>query len=465
MRTVRICVILGVLLAFHRQAEAQIFTLRDFLLSIELYHPIAKQAALLNDQADATLRMARGAFDPYVESEIAQKEYADKLYYRQWNTNLYLPVWGGIDAYLGHMQNSGDFLDPSQTLPDDGLIKAGVKMDVLSGFWNNRRQVDIAQGKLLQNANANEQIIRMNDLFHDAVQDYIAWSRSYAVMELQRTFIEAASIRYTNTVMLYQQGDIPAIDTLEAYMQLQDRTGTFNEAFVYYVYALNQVNAYVWDKNDNPLRLNESQTPEPLDSLYWLSQLPVNVNWANHPKLLSYQFKNGSLELDRKMKQQYLLPELSVQYNVLNPPSNTILDELETSNYQFGVWFTYPLFLRQERAALQMVGLKLQEVRFDQANTLNALQIRANTLELELQTWDAQRTLYRSLRDNSAVLLNAEETKFSMGESSLFLVNSRELSFLNNGMKSISADAKYLSTAMKQMYTLGRVYDQLRATR
>lgn len=446
-------------------AHAQTFTLRDLLQTIEVYHPLAKQAALLNDAADAELRMARGAFDPYLESEIDQKEYADKLYYRQWNSNLYVPIWGGIDAYIGHMANSGDFLDPSETIPTEGLIKAGVKMDVLSGFWNNRRQIDIAQAKLMQDANANELVLRMNDLFHEAMQDYINWSRSYAVMELQRSFIETAQIRYVNTVTLYQQGDIPAIDTLEAFMQLQDRTGAFNEAFVYYIYALNQVNAYLWDSNLNPRRLSETQTPEPLDSLNWLTTVRFDLNWAEHPQLLDYQFKTGSLQLDRRMKQQYLLPKLSVQYNVLNPPSNSILDELETSNYQFGLSFSYPLFLRQERAALQLVGLKLQEVQLDRANTLNKLQVKAGILEQELQTWDAQRVLYRSLRDNSGILLDAEETKFSMGESSLFLVNSRELTFLNNGMKSISADAKYLSTLLKQLNNTGTLYSLLKSQR
>ena len=178
--------------------------------------------------------------------------------------------------------------------------------------------------------------------------------------------------------------------------------------------------------------------------------------------MLDYQFKTSDLQLERKLKQQYLLPNLSLHYNVLNSPSNNILNELETSNYQFGLSFNYPLFLRQERAALQMVGIKLQEVQLDQINTLNTLQVKAEILEQELQTWDDQRKLLSSLRDNSSILLNAEEMKFSLGESSLFLVNSRELSYLNNSMKSISADAKYLSTLLKKLNNTGNMYVLLR---
>lgn len=464
MKTFLLIIIFSLLCFNGMPAHAQTFSMRDFLQTIEVYHPIAKKAALLNDAADAELLLAKGVFDPYIESEIAQKEYADKLYYRQWNSSLYIPVWGGIDAYIGHLKNSGDFLDPSETLPDEGLIKAGIKMDVLSGFWNNRRQIDIAQAKLMQDANANEFIIEMNELFHEAVQDYIHWSRSYAVMELQRSFIEKAQARYSNTVILFQQGDIPAIDTLEAFMQLQDRTAAFNESLVFYIYALNQVNAYLWDNNLNPLRLSETQIPEPLDSLNWLSTLPFNQNWAQHPKILDYEFKTNDLQFERKLKQQYLLPNLSLHYNVLNSPSNNILNELETSNYQFGLSFNYPLFLRQERAALQLVGIKLQEVQLDQINTLNTLKVKAEILEQELQTWDDQRKLLSSLRDNSSVLLNAEEMKFSLGESSLFLVNSRELSYLNNSMKSISADAKYLSTLLKKLNNTGNMYVLLKIT-
>ncbi len=446
---------------YKTNAQSVQFTPDEFLQTIRMHHPVVKQTNLLIVSADAALQSARGAFDPYIESAAMQKEYADKLYYRQWNTNLYIPVWGGIDMYLGHMQNSGDFLNPSENIPDEGLLKAGVKMDVIQSFWNNRRQIDIAQAKLLQSANSNEQLLQLNNLFYEAMTDYIKWAQQYAIMNMQQDFIEAARIRYESTRQLHLQGDIAAIDTLEAFMQLQDRTTAFNEAFIQYVYAINKVNSYLWSPETAPLRLREDQVPVPLDSIALFIPEPALPDWMNHPEVMSYNFMLQSLSLERKMQQQYLLPKLSVHYNILQPPSVSIFNTLDPSNYQFGLQFNYPLFLRQERAALEINKVKMWDTDFQRQITVNELSLKSVVLDSETEILRQQQELYRALYNNAEVLLQAEEAKLLMGESSLFLVNNRELYLLNSGNKQITAEAKYLQTITRQLYVYGDLFNRL----
>ena len=45
------------------------------------YHPVAKQADLLTQQARAELRIARGGWDPALTSDYASKTYNGSNYY------------------------------------------------------------------------------------------------------------------------------------------------------------------------------------------------------------------------------------------------------------------------------------------------------------------------------------------------------------------------------------------------
>lgn len=437
--------------------RAQEFTLQDYLHMIARNHPAVKQAALLNESADAQLREARGAFDPYIATEAAQKEYAEKLYYRQWNTELYIPVYSGIDLYAGYTQNSGVYLDPSETDPENGLYKAGVRVDVLQGLLTNRRQTDLAQAKVLQDMNANMQQQILNTIYFEAIKDYLNWSRSWEILQLYQSFIEQAQKRYTATVSLYQLGDIPAIDTLEAFIQLQDRQSTYNESFIQYVYAINKVNAYLWSDNLQPIRLKEDQVPQKLEALPLLQDSVQSINWLTHPDVLDYTFTIQTLDLERKLKTQYLLPKLSISYNVLSPTLQMQTDALDVGNYQYGLTFKYPLFLRAERGALQQTKIKLQDTELKQMQKLNSLQLKASVLEQEITVQDEQRRLMSNMRTQTNTLLDAEEIKFEMGESSLFLVNSRELSYITTSVKYFQIEYKFREAVLQQLYNSGRI--------
>lgn len=69
-----ICTLLCMLSVF---GHAQVFPLNEFIQTIEQNHPVISRIQLLEQSADAQLQMSRGAFDPYIATESAQKAYAD----------------------------------------------------------------------------------------------------------------------------------------------------------------------------------------------------------------------------------------------------------------------------------------------------------------------------------------------------------------------------------------------------
>lgn len=72
-----------------------------------------------------------------------------------------------------------------------------------------------------------------------------------------------------------------------------------------------------------------------------------------------------------------------------------------------------------------------------------------------LRTAQTQRVLYNQVVADYRTLLEGERRLFYLGESLLFPVNSRELTYIQSSLKLIEMNAKYEVAYLKSSYTLG----------
>jgi outer membrane protein TolC len=107
-----------------------------------------------------------------------------------------------------------------------------------------------------------------------------------------------------------------------------------------------------------------------------------------------------------------------------------------------GVSFNMPLLLRRERGDLSLTTLSLNdaELGLDRQRLVirNAVDRRYN----ELTTFQQQVELGAAMVRNYQGLLAGENSRFSAGESSLFLVNQREVALLASQLKQVELQAK-----------------------
>ncbi|MDQ3394518.1 MAG: hypothetical protein M3512_10465, partial [Bacteroidota bacterium] len=68
--------------------NVETLTIEDFLILIMEKHPVAKQAALLSEQARQELRVARGMMDPTLNSRLYRKELGGENYFTLWDNTL-----------------------------------------------------------------------------------------------------------------------------------------------------------------------------------------------------------------------------------------------------------------------------------------------------------------------------------------------------------------------------------------
>ena len=130
------------------------------------------------------------------------------------------------------------------------------------------------------------------------------------------------------------------------------------------------------------------------------------------------------LEVDRKLKANMLLPKIDLGYNYLSVPNQ--FQEFQFQDYKFGVNFAFSLFLRKERGSLKLTKQKIEAEQFAVSFEKEQLNNKIESQKAEIVSLKKQEDIISDLVQDNSTLLNSEERLFEMGESSLFLINTRE---------------------------------------
>ena len=96
-----------------------------------------------------------------------------------------------------------------------------------------------------------------------------------------------------------------------------------------------------------------------------------------------------------------------------------------------GLQFEFPIFIRKERAKQKQINLKLQSNQIDLESKIVGLAFKATAAKNQFETTMDQIRLYRQTVEDCGTLLEVERRLFNGGESSLFIINSRESGFIN----------------------------------
>jgi outer membrane protein TolC len=114
-----------------------------------------------------------------------------------------------------------------------------------------------------------------------------------------------------------------------------------------------------------------------------------------------------------------------------------------------------PVFLRKERGDLRMMEVKIQETelasKYKNLELSNKAQASINDFYLSAEQLD----LYTETVKQYAQLLEAEKQIFNSGESSLFMINAREISYLNAKIKWIELQVKNQKAILSAYHSLG----------
>lgn len=438
-----------------------IFSFEEFLGYVKKHHPLVKQANLTLNVGEANLLSARGGFDPKIEVDYNTKEFKNTEYYNELNATFKVPVWYGIELKGNFENNTGDFLDPSMTVPEDGLYSAGVSVSLGQGLFMNDRMATLKKAKFFKEQTKADRDLLVNEILYEASIAYFKWLQAYNEEQIYINFLSNASIRLNAVKRSFEQGDKAAIDTLEAKITVQNWLLGQKAAELKRQKAGLYASTYLW-LDDVPLEFEDSVIPQLPSKDIISSSLSLEAISADslllsdHPKLRSLDFKMESLDVDRRLKANKLLPKLDFQYNFL--ASDVEQQYLfNTSNYKAMVNFSMPIFLRKERGDLKLSKLKLQDINYEISASTLSLKNKITAVKTEIVSLNDQEAIIQNIVADYKVMLIGEERKFFLGESSLFLINSREQSLITSQLKENEITVKRLSAMAKLFNVMGRI--------
>jgi outer membrane protein TolC len=247
-------------------------------------------------------------------------------------------------------------------------------------------------------------------------------------------------------------GEAAAIDTVMAHINRQQRSIEKQQALLDLTNAGVTLSAMLWDNDGHPVQLDLTWVPVLQPDTLVLTKQELNqlsdLAKANHPELKKMDGSIRQLEVEKKLAREVLKPTLNFNYYAINQPINPegITPLSLNNNYKLGVDFSFPLFLRKERAKLALTQLKITNARLKLSQTereiINNLTVTYNEL-VNLQSIIVSQ---REMITGFERLLAAELINLEQGESDLFRINlqqERLIQTQSKWLKSVAENEKY----------------------
>lgn len=426
-------------------------TFSEFLGYVKKYHPLVKQANLEVTNAQAKLMAARGGFDPKIEVDYNKKEFKGTEYYSLLNSSFKIPTWYGVEIKAGFDDTDGQYYNPQNRTPEAGLASLGITVALGQGMFINQRMADVREGKLNIKLSDAQRKLRAIEVLYQASEAYFEWRRSYNEAELYRNYLGFASTRFQGVKKLIDAGDGAAIDSVEAKITVRNRELNVENGNLKLAKAKLKLSNFLWIENV-PVELGDVVKPEQnliqtIEETLRTDAMMVDVeSLDSHPKILSLETKMDILEVNRQLKANSLLPKVNVGYNYISEPN--YWNTFNADDYKFNIDFSFPIFLRKERGNLKMAKLKIQDLQFDIGQQRLELKNKIKAQQTEIASLRRQKIVIDNLVTDYMTMLNSEEKLFSFGESSIFLINSRENNLVSAKLSQISLENQfYISNA------------------
>jgi outer membrane protein TolC len=444
----------------------KVFGLDDLQMLVFRYHPIVKQAALLSEAARANVLQSLGYFDPALKAGFARKLFGNTEYYNNWNSELKVPLWlAGADLKVGYDRSVGTYTNPETRTGVPGLSGVGLSIPLGQGLIIDARRSTLRQSKIMVRYAEAEQVKQINSVWYAVAKDYWNWYYAYQQFALITEGVELAQRRFEAVSKQTLIGDKPALDSVEAYITVQERIIQKEKMQIELQNARLVLSNHLWNEQGTPLELPVNAVPQSVNQNITRPNQAVldtliSQAASQHPELVKLRTKGGQLAIERSYRQELLKPKLNLSGTLISNRrsfNGYVPDyyDFNWSNYKVGIEFAFPLFLRSERGKLREVKIKQLELNYDLQQSGREIKNNILTSYNDLSAYAAQLAVQVQSINNQQTLLRGESQKFELGESTLFLINSRESKLIDMKIKRESMIAGYQKTLAELYYKAG----------
>lgn len=442
------------------QEESKVLTYEDYMIIVKSNHPMMINADQRLKVAEGNLIEAKGEFDPQIKGSIDQKEYERTKYYQLSEAGLVVPTWVGANLKVGYYQSIGDYVNAMDKTPANGLLSAGIELPVGQGLFYDKRRSYVDKAKIYREMADSERQLAINELIYESSLDYWNWYETYHKRVAIDELLVKSKMRLDNIIKSAELGDKAFIDTLEASIQYQNFQSLHIDAQTAEKNARALLNVHLWADGLLPLEIDTIVVPESisetiLDLSVW--QIQNDSLISKHPKMMVANAKIDLKDVELRLARENLKPKINVNYNMLNEPVGGDLTGFNPMDYKFGINVAIPIFLRSSRGAVQKYNAELlmaeSEMKFTEQQLRTKLEMTVNKSKNSIE----QAILLSDLVDKYRKLVAAERKLYNVGESSLMMLNYREIALLETELKWIEKLSKSKLAELEIRYAIGQL--------
>jgi len=436
----------------------------QFLEVVRAYHPIVQSSQIDVKIGIAEKISAKGVFDPVLQYEQSDKNFDSKEYYDTKSLRLNIPTWYGIDVTAGINDLGGVKTDPTETYGQNNFI--GIQASLLKNLVIDKRRAGLKQAEIMYKKSLAEQKNNINDLLKDASDAYWNWVKQYELVQVIDRSLAINKARFDLIKKTYEYGERPAVDTLEAYTQYNYLMLLYHQQWTSFLNASFELSVFLWTDKAQPYALPQNVVPyREWGNEKMIAQSQLNIleleemAMRQHPELMIYNLKLESQVIEKKLKFQELLPKLDFKYNLLGKGgdvSRTVSNiNWMNQNYQYAIKLDVPLRLSFGRGEYQKSQWKLKNIEIQKMQKQWSIEQKIKQYYNEWQMLKKMITIQSENTLNYALLVQAEEKRLSLGESSIFFVNQRESKWIENQEKLIDLKCKFFKTSYAIQWAVG----------
>lgn len=436
----------------------QSYNERDFLKNIMTNHPVVDLTNLNIDIENQRLLGLRSAFEPTLNSYYSLKNFDEKQYYSHFNSGMRIQSPIGIGITGGFIENNGVYLNPENNVPISGLVFAGIDVPLGAGLFTDQIRTRVRQQRNNITGAGLFQTLDLNDIMFDGGAAFWELYESVQLFNLTTEALNLAQQRYNFVKIQATIGEFPIIDTLEALLNFQNRQSQFYQAQMSLIQSQQYILNFLWNDDKNVPNFNIvvdttlNTDNELLTSMRTLA--------TEHPYIQLLDIDSMNNRLEYRLALEYFKPKLDIVFRIQESGNDFMRRDINLlENHYIGGRFSIPLLYRSQRAKAAEAKTKADMIGNKKILTVRDIETKYESVLNNIQYLAEMVKLWENASMNYRTMLDAENRKFRIGESTLFLVNMREMQWLEGRSTYIKTYATYRKEVLKAFYTLGILPD------
>lgn len=431
----RLLIIFSCMWNYSLCASSAPLQLQEIIQSVDRHYPLIKAAQQEILRAKADFLSAQGAFDPALNTNYDAEPvggYGNSYIDNEFSVPTY---YRGMRLFGGYRIGVGDFpiYDNYYETNSGGEARAGIELPLLRGSSIDAQRAALQKTRLEAKIQEQNLALTRIDALRLAGEAYWDWVGAAKRVNIFQQLLTLSTARGQWLTKRYHAGDAPKIDQIENQRIVLQRQSALTHAKMLYYKASFSLSLFYRNQQGEPILPNINQVPTLLPIV--AGTLPKKSTSSNlatelllyNPEIQRIETEKKRSELDLRLAKNNMLPQIdalaytSKDFGDGNP-------KLTPTAINLGIKLYLPLFRRQAKGQVAGALNDISALEYQEKYMLDKIKIVLENSQVQLEGIKRQYILASNELILAEQLERAENIKFRLGDSSLFLVNQRELS-------------------------------------